>query len=165
MTALTGLLLFVFVTPISPKSGPAHAHVRLIPMSLSLRPTPSSSTQRGILSIQPAYFTSSLFVDALRADIQQLASVFSLRYHVAYLAGDESSQSSSSSSNPPFKPFILFKGLWTEYGWDRLHLKVLETRAREIFICVILRCFLGQFIMHIPKLGDTWLTYILFIFV
>ena len=126
-------------------------------MSLSLQPTPSASTQRGVLSIQPAYFTSSLFIDALRTDIQQLASVFSLRYQVAFLVSDGArlpEPTSSSSSGGCSSPFTLFKELWEEYGWNLLHLKVLEIRARETFISVVLRSFLGQCSLFILMIGD-----------
>ena len=115
-------------------------------MSLSLQPTPSSAAQRGAASIQPAYFTSSLFVDALREDISQLSDVYSHRYRLAFLSGnnDSASTSGSSSNDSGLRPFGLFKEVWMEQGWQWLHLKMLEPRARETFVSVVLRTFLGQ---------------------
>lgn len=113
-------------------------------MSLSLRPIPSSAAQRGAASIQPAYFTSSLFVNALRADVQQLASAYSQRYRLAFLFDNVGNASTAGSSTGTHTPFALFKELWTQYGWRWLHFKVLEPRARETFLSVVLRTFLGQ---------------------
>lgn len=97
-----------------------------------LQVTPSSSSGRREFSIQPAYFTSNLFVDSLREDILQLI----LSYNEAYYAAQQ-------SSAMPLKPFALFKDIWQRLGWNLLHLKVLESRARDTFVNVVFRLFLG----------------------
>lgn len=102
-----------------------------------LHVAPSSAAPRGDLAVQPAYFTSSLFVDALRADVRELERVFSKHYYAQL-------KTQSDSDAPPVKPFALFKLLWKSLGWQWLHLKVLEPRARESFVSVVLRLFLGM---------------------
>ena len=90
------------------------------------------STSRGELILQPNYFTSSVYVKALRHDI----SILILRYHETY------SQSASST------PFSLFKSLWLSQGWNWLHFKVFDDRSRQTFLDITLRLFLGE-ICHI----------------
>ncbi|KLO20759.1 hypothetical protein SCHPADRAFT_898012 [Schizopora paradoxa] len=91
----------------------------------------ASSSSRGEINIQPAYFTSSLFVEPFREDVDFLAK--------SYKAGYEHAKSS-----PNFQPFTLFKNVWSTYGWNFLHLKVLEPRGRESYTSVISRLFLEQ---------------------
>ena len=86
-----------------------------------------SGAGRGDVSIQPAYFTSSLFVNPLREDIADLVQEFDQQLKF----------------RPEARPFAVFKSLWVEHGWSWLHLKVLEPRAREMFLDVVLRLFLG----------------------
>ncbi|THH10168.1 hypothetical protein EW145_g1521 [Phellinidium pouzarii] len=91
-------------------------------MSLTLHAAPSSAAPRGEAIMQPSYFTSSLFVDALRADVQELARAYSDDYYRL--------TSSTSTSAEALRPFVLFKGVWIRQGWQWLHLKVLEPRAQ-----------------------------------
>ncbi|KAL5533999.1 hypothetical protein ACEPAG_459 [Sanghuangporus baumii] len=107
-------------------------------MSQTLQVAPSSGASRGEVAIQPAYFTSSLFVDALRADVRELERIFSRTYHAQL---DELVDSNGANTKT-LKPFILFKQLWLHLGWQWLHLKVLEPRARETFLNTVLRVFL-----------------------
>ena len=104
-------------------------------MSISLQASPTTTAQRGEATIQPAYFTSSIFVKALREDIQSLANIFSERYYKGLDTVPESSD---------LRPFALFKELWIEMGWQWLHLKILEPRARESFLYTVLRLFAGM---------------------
>ena len=97
----------------------------------------SSAAPKGEATIQSAYFTSSLFVDALRADVQELGQTFTAEY-----AARAHNENTAQSSN--LEPFRLFKSIWLRSGWQWLHLKVLEPRARETFVDVVLRVFLGE---------------------
>lgn len=83
------------------------------------------SASRGDITLQPSYFTSSLYVEPLREDISSLITLYAQQY---------------SQTNPPF---ALFKRLWTELGWSWLHFKVFDPRARESFLRVTQRLFLG----------------------
>ena len=91
-------------------------------------PAPSPSAGRGDIVLQPNYFTSSVYVKALRDDISTLI----LRYHEAY------SQSGS------VKPFAVFKTVWLGMGWNWLHFKVFDDRSRQTFLDVTTRLFLGM---------------------
>ncbi|EIN14051.1 hypothetical protein PUNSTDRAFT_56854 [Punctularia strigosozonata HHB-11173 SS5] len=86
---------------------------------------PATTASRGEIALQPSYFTSSLYVHAIREDIERLVRLFSARY----------------LSSPGLGPFALFKQLWVEEGWCWLHLKVLEYRARDTFLATTLRLF------------------------
>lgn len=92
---------------------------------MSVAPAPSSSRE---FILQPNYFTSSIYVKALRHDI----SILILKYHETY------SQSASST------PFSLFKSLWLSQGWNWLHFKVFDDRSRQTFLEITLRLFLGE---------------------
>ncbi|EJD03709.1 uncharacterized protein FOMMEDRAFT_105836, partial [Fomitiporia mediterranea MF3/22] len=98
-----------------------------------MQAAPSSGAQRGQATIQPAYFTSSLFVDALRADVRELERIYSKHYYALANA--------TEAEPSPLKPFELFKHIWEQLGWQWLHLKVLEPRARETFLDIVLRIF------------------------
>ena len=89
---------------------------------------------KGEPSIQPAYFTSDIFVDALRKDVLELGQTFAEEYSVRRTDGEQ--------PNP--RPFRLFKTIWARDGWQWLHLKILEARPREAFVSVVLRIFLGE---------------------
>lgn len=95
---------------------------------MSTSAVPSAS--RGDITLQPSYFTSSLYVEPLREDISTLIKLFFEQY---------------SQASPSSQPFALFKRLWTEQGWCWIHFKVFDGRARESFIAVTERLFLGMF--------------------
>ncbi|THH34123.1 hypothetical protein EUX98_g166 [Antrodiella citrinella] len=90
-------------------------------MSTSAAPT----VTRGEITLQPSYFTSSLYVLPLRHDISCLIHTFEEQY----MQSDKSS------------PFALFKQIWSAFGWVWLHFKVFDGRSRERFIGVTLRLF------------------------
>ncbi|KAH9950433.1 hypothetical protein B0H21DRAFT_723363 [Amylocystis lapponica] len=94
---------------------------------MSTSPAPSAS--RGEITLQPSYFTSSLYVEPLRQDIARLVDQFSQQYAQA-----------------PAHPFALFKQLWTELGWCWVHFNVFDGRARESFISVTERLFLERMV-------------------
>ena len=98
-------------------------------MFTTTSPIPSGAG-RGDLSIQPSYFTSSLFVNPLREDLCNLAQEFDKQL----------------KAQPEAKPFHIFKHIWIEQGWSWLHLKILEPRARAMFLSVTLRLFLGMLV-------------------
>ncbi|EJU00010.1 hypothetical protein DACRYDRAFT_68950, partial [Dacryopinax primogenitus] len=92
---------------------------------MSLAPT---TTVRGAPpALQPYYFTSSVFVEHLRADINDLLVKFKEAVEINLEAES---------------PFQLFKELWIETGWRWLHLLVIEERGRKSFIQVVERCLL-----------------------
>jgi hypothetical protein len=90
--------------------------------------TPATSTTRGDIVLQPNYFTSSVYVKALRDDISTLI----VRYHDAY------SQAGMT------QPFSQFKNVWKALGWTWLHFKVFDSRSRETFLQVTVRLFLER---------------------
>ncbi|KZT06002.1 uncharacterized protein LAESUDRAFT_654559 [Laetiporus sulphureus 93-53] len=92
---------------------------------------PGPSTTRGEITLQPSYFTSSLYVGPLREDITDLINLFSQQY---------------AQAQPPIQPFALFKRLWTEQGWCWMHFKAFDGRVRESFIAVTERLFLERMI-------------------
>lgn len=100
----------------------------LINIVMSIHAAPASSTSRGDLVLQPNYFTSSVYVKALRDDISTLV----LRYHEAY--------------NQPgvTQPFALFKTVWSDMGWNWLQFRVFDSRSRHTFLEVTTRLFLGM---------------------
>ncbi|KAF9479721.1 hypothetical protein BDN70DRAFT_906158 [Pholiota conissans] len=85
---------------------------------MSVQAAPSSSTSRGDLVLQPNYFTSSIYVKALRDDISTLI----LRYHEAL--------------NQPgvTQPFAVFKTVWTGMGWHWLQFRVFDSRSRHALL-------------------------------
>ncbi|KAI0651965.1 hypothetical protein C8Q79DRAFT_1005211 [Trametes meyenii] len=89
---------------------------------MSIAPEPSVS--RGDITIQPSYFTSSLYVNPLREDIAALIQAFLDQYE------------------PTVRPFELFKRLWIEQGWSWLHLRIYDGRARQSFIRITERLFI-----------------------
>ncbi|KZO89656.1 hypothetical protein CALVIDRAFT_603504 [Calocera viscosa TUFC12733] len=78
-------------------------------------------------ALQPYYYTSSLFVEPLRADIADLLGKF---------------KDAVNAKPDGESPFQQFKRIWIETGWKWVHLLVLEERARKTFIEVVERCFL-----------------------
>lgn len=123
---------------------------------LLMSTSPAPSVVRGDITLQPSYFTSSLFVEPLREDIAHLVHNFAQAYlqptpQDALLSNDEDimmtadPNASSSSPNASAHPFAYFKTLWKDYGWSWLHFKVFDGRARESFIKTVLRCFAGMF--------------------
>ena len=91
---------------------------------MSLAPTPSAA--RGDLTLQPPFFTSSLFVNPFREDILSLIDRFIQEF-----------------SDDVTQPFALFKRLWQEQGWTYMHLKVFDARTRHIYLTVACRLFVG----------------------
>jgi hypothetical protein len=101
---------------------------------MSVAPSPSSS--RGEVVLQPAYFTSSAFVHAARADIDCLIQQYSQQY-----------------AHSRDHPFTLFKEVWQRQGWTWIQFKVFDTRSRAAFLRVILRLFSGECVirfLHLP---------------
>ncbi|KAL0951416.1 hypothetical protein HGRIS_008108 [Hohenbuehelia grisea] len=89
---------------------------------------PSPSTRPGFISLQPSYFTSSLYVNALREDIDALVKAFQEQYETDSQA----------------KAFPLFKNIWKNHGWPWLHFKIFDYRSREKFLEVTLRLFVER---------------------
>ncbi|KAF8499279.1 hypothetical protein F5888DRAFT_1611690 [Russula emetica] len=100
---------------------------------MSLGPTPS--TARGDLILQPPFFTSSLFVDPFRADIERLIDLF-VQEHAVHAA----------------RPFALFKRLWEEQGWTYMHLKIFDARTRHTYLTVACRLFVEQIAEHMEPI-------------
>ena len=91
---------------------------------MSLAPSPSGA--RGDLTLQPPFFTSSLFVNPFREDIDRLADLFIQEF-----------------TDDVTHPFALFKRLWQEQGWTYMHLKVFDARTRHTYLTVACRLFVG----------------------
>jgi hypothetical protein len=89
---------------------------------------PSPSTSRGGITVQPSYFTSSLYVNPLRDDILHLIQVYMEHY----------------VQTQPVQPFALFKTIWNRIGWTWMHFKIFDSRSRDTFLKVTLRLFLGE---------------------
>ncbi|KAI0319865.1 hypothetical protein OF83DRAFT_1108195 [Amylostereum chailletii] len=113
---------------------------------MSLAPSPSAT--RGDLILQPNFFTSSLFVDSFRADIDRLVSLFCQRLEDA-----ETNTSGSGSNSTHFidaarastaQPFTLFKRVWEEDGWTWLHFKTFDARTRWTYLRVVYRLFIER---------------------
>lgn len=94
-------------------------------MSLAVRP----NYPRGDLILDPLFYTSSLFVEPLRRDIEQLLSTFNAHY---------------TSTAPPRRVFSIFKEIWVSEGWNNLHLSVIEDLDRDAFTLTVFRLFLGK---------------------
>lgn len=86
-----------------------------------------SSGGRGQIVVQPAYFTSSVFVDAARADVTSLIQRYVEQYENMH----------------PSRPFTLFKEIWVSLGWIWIHFKIFDARSRETFLRVMMRIFTG----------------------
>ncbi|KAL6309875.1 hypothetical protein BKA93DRAFT_722627 [Sparassis latifolia] len=114
---------------------------------MSTSPAPSAS--RGDITLQPSYFTSSLYVGPLREDISRLIYAFSEQY---------------VGPQQPCQPFALFKKLWTDLGWSWIHFKVFDARARETFIDVTERLFLERMADTEPPLARVIALFALYTF-
>ncbi|KAJ7275201.1 hypothetical protein B0H12DRAFT_1086213, partial [Mycena haematopus] len=88
-----------------------------------------ASLIRGNVVLQPSYFTSSVYVRALRDDITTLVHNFHEQY-----------------KQDNTKPFALFKTLWNAQGWKWMHFKVFDSRTRETFLNVTVRLFLERMV-------------------
>ncbi|TFK56943.1 hypothetical protein OE88DRAFT_76040 [Heliocybe sulcata] len=115
---------------------------------MSLAPTPSTS--RGTVILQPSFFTSSLYVNPLREDIQHLIRLYSEAYTL--LQGQN------------LKPFELFKKLWDSQGWTYLHFKVFDARTREAFLGITARLFLEHMTESQPLLSRVVALFALYTF-
>jgi hypothetical protein len=107
-------------------------HVMVTPTGHAMQVTPAPSASRGEPTLQPAYFTSSLFVHPLREDILALIHLFLDQYTQRYLE----------------RPYALFKEIWCSQGWHWFHFKVLDARSRDAFLNVTMRLFLGACIFY-----------------
>jgi hypothetical protein len=96
---------------------------------MSLAPTPSAA--RGDLILQSPFFTSSLFVDPFRADIERLVDIFVQEY-----------------ADHATKPFALFKRIWQDQGWTYMHLKTFDARTRHTYLTVACRLFIGLYFLY-----------------
>lgn len=85
----------------------------------------STSASRGGITLQPSFFTSSLYVNSFRDDIRNLIHA----YHEQYTQSSEK--------------FALFKAIWRVQGWEWLHFKVFDPPSREALMNVSHRLFLG----------------------
>ncbi|KAH9898287.1 hypothetical protein C8Q73DRAFT_834313 [Cubamyces lactineus] len=99
---------------------------------MSIAPEPSTS--RGEITLQPSYFSSSLYVDTLREDISTLIASFTKQY------------------NESVRPFDLFKKLWADQGWCWLHLRIYDGRARQAFLNITERLFIERLARSEPAI-------------
>lgn len=92
---------------------------------MSVAPT----SHPGKILLQPAYFTSSSYINALKNDIDALVKTF---------------ESEFAETAEQDKPFTLFKTIWCTMGWQWLHFKVFDARSRDMFLQVTCRMFMGM---------------------
>ena len=104
---------------------------------MSLAPTPSAA--RGDLTLQPPFFTSSLFVNPFREDIDRLTDLFIQEF-----------------TDLVTQPFALFKRLWQDQGWAYMHLKVFDARTRHTYLTVACRLFVGASSFFLKKKTKTY---------
>lgn len=99
---------------------------RVLHGNLTMAFVPGPSASRGGIIVQPTYFTSSLYIDSCREDIEALVQEFSQKY------GDN-----------PGHSFRLFKSIWVSSGWQWMHFKVFDAYARDAFLRATIRLFMG----------------------
>jgi hypothetical protein len=104
---------------------------------------PSSSAKKGEVVVQPAFFTSSLYVHPLREDIGALMRA----YFEAWTRAPTRE-----------KPFTVFKQVWSGIGWPWLHFKTLEDRSRDRFSDITMRLFLGMSMIRCHSIPDHMLS-------
>lgn len=123
----------IFTIPIG------HLPFRVPEPNVDLRPVERRDREMSIIPafvsrttpecLQPAYFTSTLFVEAARRDVTDLLERFSTALDV----------------DAPERPaFGIFKDVWRAQGWPLAHLLVTEAPTRDAYLRTILRSFLGQ---------------------
>ncbi|KAH9064348.1 hypothetical protein EDB87DRAFT_1804742 [Lactarius vividus] len=100
---------------------------------MSLAPTPSGP--RGDLTLQPPFFTSSLFVDPFREDIDRLTDLFVQEF-----------------TDVVTQPFALFKRLWQEQGWTYMHLKIFDARTRHTYLITVCRLFVERLVERVEPI-------------
>ena len=99
----------------------------LVSIVLAMSFVPGPSASRGGIVVQPAYFTSSLYADSCRGDIETLVQEFSQKCHES-----------------PIRSFSLFRSIWDSSGWQWMHFKVFDAYARDAFLRVTIRLFVGM---------------------
>jgi hypothetical protein len=82
-------------------------------------------------TLQRSYFTSQLFVNAARSDVETLLRKFD------YAAEDQP------------QPFAIFKDVWKSEGWNQAHLFIWEDAARDEYLKTMFRLFLGSFLLFL----------------
>ena len=127
----------------------ADARVLIHTFAMTALLPPAAQPRRGDQNLQPVgiislrslssllkfstqhYFTSTLFVEPMRADISDLLKAYIERCKVALNAKEDP------------KPFEWFKTIWRERKWNLLHLRCIQPRPRKAFLEVTIRLFLG----------------------
>ncbi|KAG8810972.1 hypothetical protein FRC17_002683, partial [Serendipita sp. 399] len=77
-------------------------------------------------TLQRTYFTSELFVNAARSDIDNLLSTFDL-----HVEGES-------------QPYAEFKRVWVKEGWNLAYLYIMEDTARDEYFRTMFRLFLER---------------------
>jgi hypothetical protein len=106
-----------------------------LPSGATMSFVPGPSATRGGIIVQPTYFTSSLYVDPCRGDIETLVHEFSEKY-----------QDNRDHS------FRLFKSIWVSSGWHWMHFKVFDAYARDAFLKVTIKLFTGTLLVNFHAL-------------
>ena len=78
------------------------------------------------------YYTSSLFVNPLREDAENLSLAFIARCQLGH------------AENEGTKPYEWFKEVWKSQGWHLYHLRCISARPRKAFLETVFRIFLGE---------------------
>lgn len=103
----------------------------LLELDMSLIPSVKLGS---VPTLQRSYFTSQLFVNAARSDVETLLSKFD------YAVEDEP------------QPFAIFKRIWVTEGWNHAHLFIWEDAARDEYLKTIFRLFIGPSCCLLPML-------------
>ncbi|CCA67694.1 hypothetical protein PIIN_01521 [Serendipita indica DSM 11827] len=85
-----------------------------------------SVTPNARSTLQREYFTSELFVNPARSDIEDLLASF------------------EEAVEQPLKPFDIFKTVWSQEGWKFTCLYIWEDTARDQYLQTMLRLFLER---------------------
>ncbi|KDQ19903.1 hypothetical protein BOTBODRAFT_51276 [Botryobasidium botryosum FD-172 SS1] len=96
---------------------------------------PTTQLYRTLPLLQPFYYSSSLFVDPVKQDIDNLLTAFT---------GDYTAGAADAASTVLAKPFPHFKSIWKAQKWDYAHLLVLDPRGRIAFVDTVTRLFLER---------------------
>lgn len=91
--------------------------------------------------LQPLFFRSQCYVEALRQDVAHLLSQFATDWPQV-----------PPSDKDDASPFTEFKRLWTSTGWRHIHLAVVEPELRPHWWDAVVRAFSGEPVQQRPSL-------------
>lgn len=91
---------------------------------------------KGLMFRVSLFYLSETWIALLHADVKALLDAFVLEY---------AKPIASTSTTPEESPVEVFKRIWIELGWTRIHaLGIAEGPSRKTFAESVLRGFLGE---------------------